>query len=466
MKSTLTRRALMAALPMAAARAQEQRPNILLMMADNWAWPHCGAGGDPAVKTPAFDQLAKEGVLFTHAFSPNPSCSPARSWLLTGQETHRLGTAASLYGALSSSFPTFVSLLEAAGYFVGHAGKGWGPGRPADGGYAQNPAGKQYPTFNAFLQARPKDKPFLFWFSSRDPHVPWTEGEKYRAGIDAAKIRVPAHLPDESAVREDIRNYYAEVQNFDTDCAELVGAVDRLGELDRTMVVMTGDNGWQMPRGLAACYDLGVRVPLAIRYPKAYRAGSKQDAFVILGDLCPTFLELAGVAIPKAVTAKSLLRPARRDAVFVERERHANVRRGNLAYPVRGIRTKGFLYLRNLEPDRYPAGDPEFYWSVGEFGDVDESPSKRLTMRDSGSKYYALSFGKRPAEELYELRTDPDQTRNVAGEPRLQKAKAELAARVDQWMKDTADPRAEGRTDFWDQAPYVGPKSRQGQKKQ
>jgi len=464
MKNTLTRRSFVASLPLMTT-AQTQRPNILLMMADNWAWPHCGVGGDAVVKTPAFDQLAKEGIHFTHAFSPNPSCSPARSWLLTGQETHRLGTAASLNGALSASFPTFTRLLEEAGYFVGYSGKGWGPGRPADGGYTRNPAGKLYPSFEAFLKERPKDKPFLFWFNSRDPHVPWTEGEKYRAGIDVKKIQVPGHLPDHPAVREDIRNYYAEVQNFDVECAGLVGEVDRLGELDRTMVAMSGDNGWQMPRGLAACYDLGVRVPLAIRYPKAYRAGSKHDGFVTLGDLCPTFLHLAGVAIPKEVTAKSLLKPPQRDAVFVERERHANVRRGNLAYPVRGVRTREYLYLRNLEPDRYPAGDPEYYWSVGEFGDVDESASKRLIMQDPGSKYFAMSFGKRPAEELYELKTDPWQTRNVAGEARFAKVKSELAGRVERWMKETGDPRAKGTTDFWDKAPYTGTKSRQGEKK-
>lgn len=462
MNGRLTRRSFVASLPLLGAQAE--RPNILLLMADNWAWPHCGVGGDGVVKTPVFDKLAQEGIHFTHAFSPNPSCSPARASLLTGQETHRLGAAANLNGNLNVSFPTFVKLLEQAGYFVGYTGKGWGPGRPADGGYARNPAGKLYPSVDAFLEARPKDKPFCYWFSSLDPHVPWTTGEQYRAGIDKAAIRVPPHLPDDPAVREDIRNYYAEVQNFDTKCAELVGAVDRIGELDRTMVVMTGDNGWQMPRGLAACYDLGVRVPLVIRYRKAYRAGSKHEGFVTLSDLCPTFLEAAGVAIPKEVTAKSLLRPPHRDAVFLERERHANVRRGDLGYPVRGIRTREFLYLRNLEPDRHPAGDPEYYWAVGEFGDIDESASKRLIMQDTGSRFFAMSFGKRPAEELYELRSDPGQTRNVAGEARLAKVKASLSAKVDAWMRETADPRAKGPTDFWDKVPYTGGRRRQGER--
>ncbi|MBS1830903.1 MAG: sulfatase [Acidobacteria bacterium] len=463
MMEKLSRRAFLASLPVLAA--QTERPNILLMLGDNWAWPHCGVGGDTVVKTPAFDKLAQEGIHFTHAFSPNPSCSPSRSWMLTGQETHRLGAAANLYGPLSACIPTYVSLLEKAGYFVGYAGKGWAPGTAANGGYAENPAGKQFDSFDAFLKARPKGKPFCFWFGSHDPHVPWTTGEQYRAGINISAIRVPPHLPDHPVIREDIRNYYAEVQNFDTECGELVGAVDRAGELDRTIVVMTGDNGWQMPRGLAGCYDLGVRVPLAIRYPKAFRAGMKHEGFVTLGDLCPTFLEAAGVSIPKEVTAKSLLHPPQRDAVFVERERHANVRRDNLTYPVRGVRTRDFLYLRNLEPERWPAGDPEHVWAVGEYGDIDESPSKRLLMQDPKSRFFAWSFGKRPAEELYDLRQDPGQTRNVAGEARMAKTKAALSARVDQWMRETGDPRAKGPTDFWDKAPYSGPRGRQGKKK-
>ncbi len=112
----LTRRALLAAM------ALNKRPNILLLLADNWAAPHASALGDPVARTPVFDRLAREGVLFTHAFSPNPSCSPARASLLTGQETHRLRDAANLYGTLAGDFPIYTSLLRSAGYHVGYSG--------------------------------------------------------------------------------------------------------------------------------------------------------------------------------------------------------------------------------------------------------------------------------------------------------------------------------------------------------
>jgi len=171
-------------------------------------------------------------------------------------------------------------------------------------------------------------------------------------------------------------------------------------------------------------------------------------------------LEAAGVRVPAGVTGKSLFQPPKRDAVFLERERHANVRAGNLSYPVRGVRTKEFLYLRNLEPDRWPAGDPEFVWSVGPYGDIDDSPTKRLLMQSKQEPYFSLCMGKRAGEELYELKSDPGQVRNVAGEARFAVVKARLAARVDAWMLATGDPRAKGRTAFWDDAPYTGPRFR------
>ena len=448
----LSRRAFTASL--AAAAAPAPRPNILLLLADNWAFPHASAYGDKSVRTPVFDQLAREGRLYTHAFAPNPSCSPSRSQLLTGQETHRLGPAANLYGPLDPALPTYTALLEKAGYFVGYSGKGWGPGEAKT-----NPAGRAFPDFDAFLKARPAGQPFCFWFGSHDPHVPWTRGD--RAAIPAASLQIPPHLPDGPEVRADLQGYYAEVAQFDRECGDLLAALDRAGEAPRTLVAMTGDNGWQLPRGLANCYDLGVRVPLALRFPGRIAPGAADPNFVTLADLCPTFLDAAALPVPPAVTAQSLLRRPRRDHVFLERERHANVRRGDLSYPVRGIRTRDFLYLRNLEPDRWPAGDPEYYWAVGEYGDVDESLSKRAILRQPGSPAFTYAFAKRPAEELYDCRRDPGQLRNLAADPAYAATRRRLAARVDAWMRSTADPRAAGPTDAFDRAPYSGPRRRQ-----
>ncbi|MCX7885816.1 MAG: sulfatase [Verrucomicrobiae bacterium] len=449
----------------------DPRPNILLLMADNWSWPHASILGDRLCKTPTFDRLAREGVLFTHAFAPFPSCTPSRAAMLTGKVTHRLEDGANLHGRLPAKFTVYPDLLEAAGYAVGYCGKGWGPGSVPESGRKRNPAGERFASFEDFLGKLPPGKPFCFWFSSRHPHVPWKEGREHKAAMNPADVVVPPHLPDHPTVRDDILNYCCEVIEFDRQAHELLRLLRERGLADNTLIVMTSDNGWQMPRGLANCYDSGTRIPLVLSWKAKLPHGKTIDAMVTLTDLAATFLEAAGLPVPHDWDSRSLLPLARgesqpdRDTVFVERERHANVRRGNLSYPVRGLRTRQFLYLRNIHPERWPAGDPQYYWAVGEFGDVDNTPTKYLLMKGEHdpqlAPYFQLVFGKRPAEELYDLTKDPAQIHNVANNPAYAETLKQLRQRVTAWMQSTDDPRAKGDTDFWDRAPYYAKPSRQ-----
>ena len=154
-------------------------------------------------------------------------------------------------------------------------------------------------------------------------------------------------------------------------------------------------------------------------------------------------------------------KPGSRNTVFLERERHANVRAGDAGYPIRAIRTREFLYLRNLRPDRWPAGDPQAHKDPKRvFGDCDDGPTKNyiLDHRDEPGmrQFFQLCFAKRPAEELYDLSKDPHQINNVAGQPAYAAAQKQLRAQLDQWMKDTADPRAVKDDDHWDRYPYFG----------
>jgi hypothetical protein len=146
-----------------------------------------------------------------------------------------------------------------------------------------------------------------------------------------------------------------------------------------------------------------------------------------------------------------------RDRVFIERERHANVRRGDLSYPVRAIRTADYLYVRNLRPDRWPAGDPELYVAVGPFGDIDGGPAKSAVIDGPRGRFFELAAAKRPAEELYDLGRDPDELRNVAGQSAYTAAQRRLREQLDSWLRDTGDPRASVDDDRWDRFPYYGP---------
>ena len=463
---------LLACLLMNAAQAAE-RPNILLLIGDNWSWPHAASLGETAVKTPVFDRVAREGVVFNHVFCPVPSCSPTRSSILTGRAAHQLADAASLWSRWPAQFKVFPDVLRDSGYAIGFTGKGWSPGNHKDHGRAENPAGPQFKSFDEFLGARDAAQPFFFWLGSVHTALhQWRAGAGKEHGIHPAKVRLPPCLPDAPAVREEMADYLAAAEKMDAAFGEAVAALERGGLLESTLVIITSDNGWQMPRGLANCHDTGCRVPFAARWGGRLPAGRRVDDFISLTDLAPTFLELAGLRPLPEMTGRSFAdllmgktSATPRDHVFIERERHANVRRGDLSYPIRGIRTADYLYLRNLRPDRWPAGDPQVYHAVGDYGDIDGSRTKQFMLdhRDEPAvrPLFELCFEKRPAEELYDLRADPGQMRNLAARPELAAVKAKLGARIDAWMKETGDPRTNPAYDGWDRFPYFGGRAKE-----
>ncbi len=447
------------------------RPNILFCLADDWAWPHAGAYGDRVVRTPNFDLLASEGVLFSHAFCAAPSCTPSRAAMLTGQAPHRLEEGGNLHGFLPRRFEVYPDLLETAGYRIGFARKGWGPGKFEAGGRPRNPAGPSFGSFDEFLAGTPRGKPFAFWFGSQDPHRPYEAGSGLRSGMRREDVTVPPYLPDTAEVRSDILDYYFEVQRFDSDLGNMLQLLEKTGRAENTLVIVTGDNGWPFPRAKANLYDAGTRQPLAVRWPARIKGGRVLQDFISLTDLAPTFLEAAGLKPRPEMTGRSFVAllegrktTGKRDAVFMERERHANVRKGNLGYPARAIRTREFLYIRNFRPERWPAGDPELYFAVGPFGDCDGSPTKDVILANRGDRemqgLFALGFEKRPREELYDLGNDPHEVRNVADRPEYAQAKRRLGEALERWMRDTKDPRAISDDDRWDRYPYFGEPTR------
>ncbi|MFT5141818.1 MAG: hypothetical protein ACI84D_000428 [Thalassolituus oleivorans] len=146
------------------------------------------------------------------------------------------------------SFPCIQTCLEEAGYSAGFARKGWGPGRFAPGGRTRNPAGEEYDDFDIFLAERPPDRPFTFWFGSYDPHRGYEEDAGQAAGMDLDAMALAEHFPDSEEVRGDVADYYFEVQRFDREVGELLAALEEAGEIEKTVVVMTGDHGMPFPR--------------------------------------------------------------------------------------------------------------------------------------------------------------------------------------------------------------------------
>ena len=456
------------------APAGDSRPNIVFAIADDWSYPHAGVYGDKVVKTPTFDRIANEGVRFDRAFCASPSCSASRASILTGQWPHRLCEGADLWGTLPARFPVYPDILEKAGYRVGFARKGWGPGKLGD--RTRNPAGNSFPNFDEFIKTVPAGTPFCFWFGSFDPHRPYVRGTGEDSGMKLADVTVPPYLPDTPEVRGDILDYYFAVERYDRDTGHIVKVLEDSRKLDNTIFVMTSDNGWPFPRAKANVYEWSAHMPLAVRWPARVKAGRTVNDLVSLIDLAPTFLQAAGVDVKTALpdtTGQSLLgvltgdpsvpRSPARESVYFERERHANVRAGDMSYPSRAIRTDKYLYIRNLRPDEWPVGDPKMWKDVGPFGDIDPGPTKSLLLdnRDDPrfSEFFRLACGKRLGEELYDLSADPNAIHDVSGFTEHREAQQKLSAAMDDWMQSTGDPRAKVGRDYdaFDQYPYFAP---------
>lgn len=452
--------------------SQSKQPNILFAIADDWGYPHAGAYGDKVVKTPVFDELGKNGIIFEHAYISSPSCAPSRAAIVTGQWHWRLKEAANLYGSIPMDAPLYTDLLREAGYHVGMTRKGWGPGsfkpRPF------NPAGKKYKNFDQFLEVRPEGKPFCFWFGSSDPHRGYVKDSGAKSGIDINAIKLPACFPDSPEVRGDVADYYFEVQRFDREVGQLVEKLKKIGEYENTLIIITGDHGMPFPRAKSNLYDLGARVPLVVHWPAKIKAAKRLTNFVSLIDLAPTFLEVAGLDIPKQMVGESLVPMMKevytssqgRQSILTGKERHVPGQEApdSGGYPCRSLRDHKFLLVRNFEIERWPAGTPNFekaFFKGGWYGDCDNGPTKTYMVEnkdkdDLHKRLFELSFGFRPEYELFDLSKDPDQLDNVADKPEYAEILKKMKTQLLEDLQKAGDPRATGAAQSFDKYPYTG----------
>ena len=276
--------------------------------------------------------------------------------------------------------------------------------------------------------------------------------QKNRVAFDLLKGKMPKSLPDVPEIREDFADYLGEVQAFDHALGLILEKLEEIGELDNTIIVVSGDHGIPgFPRAKCNLYNFGTRVPLIVRYPAMVKAGRVIDDFVNLMDLAPTFLELGGVTPPEVMTGKSLvpvLESEKSGQIDPERtfvvtgiERHvASAREGNLPYPRRAITTSRYKYIRNFAPERWPIGRMD-----NKYPDLDGGPTKTWFLANICNEQYKkeveLGFGKRPYEELYDLEKDPDEMTNVAEDPAYSSIKQELAEKLDKVLIESGDPR-------------------------
>jgi arylsulfatase A-like enzyme len=488
----------------------KKKPNILFYFADDWG-KYAGVYKDankPSVndiiKTPVIDRIAREGMIFDNGYMPVSQCAPCRASLATGSYFWRCGSDAFLQSPEFEKYnppnpldnlPLFTQLLEDNGYLIAASWKTFKRnmyskkyhGISAEGAFkrsslyayqSDDPKERKERVKHIEIQARECMKkvlglkktgqPFYYAYGPINTHRPWIKGsgrELWDINPDDLKGKLPAYLPDVPDVREDFADYLGEVQAHDLMLNALLEVLEEAGELENTLVILTGDNGIPgFPRGKTQLYDIGVEAPLIAWWAGHIKPGRRVDDFVNIMDLSATFLEAGGCEVPKTMDSKSLMPQLladksgqidpSRDYVVVGRERHvANAREGNMPYPARAVHTKDFIYIRNFKPDRWPMGDPDLGLK-----DCDGSPTKSWILDNiegSNGKFYEMGFGKRPAEELYDQRNDPDQMNNLAGNPDYKKVQNKLAKQLNKVQKRTEDPRL---TDAFDRLPYTDSK--------
>lgn len=475
--------------------ADSSAPNILFAIADDWSYGHAGAYGTRWVQTPAFDRVAREGILFTHAYTPNAKCAPSRACLLTGRNSWQLKDACNHICLFPPEFKSYAEALAENGYFVGYTGKGWGPGiakdtqgkpramtgRPFSQRKSKPPAGaissNDYAgNFEDFLAAAPEGKPWCFWYGTTEPH----RGYEYGVGVTkmgkkiADIAHVPACWPDNETIRNDMLDYAVEVEHFDNHLSRILAQLEATGQLTNTLVVVTSDHGMPFPRCKGQAYDYSNHVPLAVMWPAGIKSpGRTVDDYLSFIDVAPTFMDVAGVDWKEsgmsptpgeswkklfASEASGQVDP-NRDHVLVGKERHDIGRPHDWGYPIRAIFKNDMLYIRNFETDRWPAGNPETGYL-----NCDGGPTKTtiLEQRRTGqeTRFWDLCFGKRPAEELYDVKADPDCVNNLAASDTHRALKNLLAAQLVAELTLQRDPRILGETNYFDEVEYVNPGTR------
>lgn len=475
---------------MAKAQKQNQRPNVLFAILDDVTYQQMGAYGCSWVKTPNFDRVAKDGLLFKRAYTANAKCAPSRSCIITGRNSWQLEDAGNHWSYFPSKFGSLAETLAQNGYSVGYTGKGVAPvvAKKADG-TPRDILVKSYQTltttppssqmsntdyaanFGTFLKDA-GNKPFFFWYGGWEAHREY----EFKSGIKGGKklSDIPdgdiyPFFPKSDSVKADLLDYAYEIEYFDKHLGKMLDQLEQTGQLHNTLVVVTSDNGMPFPRVKGQAYEYSNHLPLAVMWADGIkRPGRKIDDVISFIDFAPTILEVANVkniAPMQAITGKSFADifkttkdgwvSEKRDWVVYGKERHDVGRPKDAGYPIRALMKKNFLYIKNYEIDRWPSGDP-----ITGYLNVDGGPTKTACLNTVYSttddfNFWLWSFGKRPAEELYNIEKDPNCMTNLASDANYKSKLEEMGKQLVAKLTAQKDPRMFGKGYLFDQYEYA-----------
>ncbi|MEC3908654.1 sulfatase [Tamlana sp. 2201CG12-4] len=437
------------------SESKEERPNIVILIADDISRDDFGCYGHPVIKTPNIDKLSENGIRFTNAVLTTSSCSPSRVSIITGRYPHNTG-AGELHAPLPEHQIVFPQKLKDAGYYTAQSGKwhfGDAPVVPSgiafkafdrSGGSALDkggPSGSE--RWVEVLKERPKDKPFFMWFAAHDAHRKWDD--KTEINYDASEVIVPPYMVDDLETRTDLASYYQEVSRFDQNVGKVVEALKSEGVLENTLIIVMADNGRPFPRDKTRLYDSGILTPFIVHYPnKIKKGGEVSHSLLSIIDIAPTVIELAGVESSKTFQGKSfeklLSNPKQpfREYAFAEHNWH------DYAAFERMIRTEKYTYIENGLPQNSNIGAIDVL--SGGAGQTLLKGIKQGNLNELQGKIFQVP---QPKAELYDHKKDPDQFNSVLGEAAYAGIEKALKNKLDDWRKKTKDIQPEVLTPDW-----------------
>jgi N-sulfoglucosamine sulfohydrolase len=419
-------------------QAKTSQPNFVIIIGDDCSYSDLNIYGGPNTKTPNLHALAKEGMMFNQCFQAAPMSSPTRHCLYTGVYPVRSGAYPN-HTFVYDDIKSFVQYFQPAGYRTALYGKQHvAPKKVFSYDYLGDyPDGNM--DFNIVKNYINKDnsKPFFMVVASHESHGPYTVGDPTQ--WDPAKIVLPSHLVDTKETREEYVRYLAEIEVLDEEVGLLMNTLKEAGVYDNTVLMFLSEQGNSFPFAKWTCYNQGLHSGMIVRFPQKVKAGSVSNALVEYVDVVPTFLDIAGIKVEKGLLDGESFYPVLKQKTDEHKKYTFGLQttRGIIAgaeyFGIRSAATKRYRYIRNLTPEatfaNVATGKKDAVWQSW----------KKKAETNTYAAQRVQDYQKRPAEELYDLKTDPFEFKNLAADPTYADIKKELSAAMDKWMLQQGD---------------------------
>ena len=408
----------------------QTKPNILIFLTDDHSTFDVGCYGNQVVRTPHIDKLAKEGMLFNKTFTSTAMCAPARSMLYTGLYPHNNGAHMN-HGAANKGVKSFGQYFKPHGYRVVLAGKGHIKPMSV---FAMDRVQETVKDISEVING---EDPFCLIIASNDPHAPHQSG-----GFDPQLIPIPPYLPDTNETRNKREGYYTDIETMDKAFGSYLKILQESGKADNTITIFLSDHGagklakWTL-------YEIGLRVPMVIRWPGKIKPGTQNNAMINLIDILPSMYQAATGKTIQNIDGQSFLQTLtaskikHREYIF-----GAHTNRGIMAglpFPIRSVRDKRFKYIRNLNPDGISSNITTHNLDYKAYGGGWMTSWEKMGQSDSFWAARHKLILNRPAEELYDLQKDPWELKNLANKKEYRSTQSRLSQKLDQWMKHQND---------------------------